>query len=73
MGQSAQQALTLADAADLETVDTEAALEALAKLGLDADLSDDRELDGHDLNQSAAIEKDEAMSFRVPQEIRKTA
>ena len=73
LGQSAQQALTLADAADLETVDTEAALEALAKLGLDAELSDDRELDGHDLNQSATIENDEAMSFRVPQEIRKTA
>ena len=61
LSQAAQQALQLADAAEMEIVDAEAAMEALAVMGLHAE------------DASSAAEDASASSFRLAGEIRKTA
>jgi type II secretory pathway predicted ATPase ExeA len=64
ISQAAQQALVFADAAEMEIVDAEAALEALAVMGLQTEDTTVNELDGAEEN---------ATSFRLTGEIRKTA
>src|SRR5207248_2646641 len=46
LNQAAHQALLLADAADADVVDAEAALEALAGLGIEVDRAEDADEDG---------------------------
>ena len=77
LNHAAHQALVLADAAEMETVDAEAALEALAMLGLHAEES----LAGSAQETLGEIADDEqgemdgeaAPSFRLTHETRKTA
>jgi type II secretory pathway predicted ATPase ExeA len=70
LNQAAHQALSLADAGEMDRVDAEAALEALAVLGLQVDetgeqLSDDDEIESTDEESAPAV--------RLPTELRKTA
>ncbi|MBI3410555.1 MAG: AAA family ATPase [Planctomycetes bacterium] len=66
LNQAANQALLLADAGDLALVDAEAALEALALVGLDAD-------DGATAECAPSEEADETPAFRLAGQTRLTA
>lgn len=70
IGQAAQQALVIADAAEMDIVDAEAALEALAAMGLSADetVGAEGEVDEDDDNEAAATS-----SWQLTDKIRKTA
>ncbi len=75
LGQAAQQALVLADAAEMEMVDAEAALEALAVLGMAVEetVDGDDEAGERGLDEAEGDEGEETTSFHVTKEIRKTA
>ncbi|MFO0969055.1 MAG: AAA family ATPase [Gemmataceae bacterium] len=75
LNRAAHQALVLADAAALTKVDAEAALEALALLGLSQDEGEDA-ADGNETAETPAFEvgiKGETPPFRLAQETRRTA
>lgn len=70
LNQAAHQALLLADQAEMDAVDAEAALEALALLGLGVDETDARDDEPADELQNET--RDAAPALRVPSGLRKT-
>jgi len=76
LNHAAHQALTLADAADMDIVDAEAALEALANLGLQMDESEAAEQETTNRaveDEEKETESETTAEFQLPTALRKSA